>query len=53
LFWGSVIFAVQLRLASPRLLHVKKIVKWAMRNNLHQENNPEVKKLLDTTGNKK
>jgi hypothetical protein len=36
-------FTVQLRLASPGLLHVKKIEEWAMRNNLHQENSPEAK----------
>jgi hypothetical protein len=34
--------SVQLRLASPGLLHVKKIEEWIMSNKLHLENNPEV-----------
>jgi hypothetical protein len=33
---------VQLRLANPDLLHSEIIKDWAMRNNLHQENNPDV-----------
>jgi hypothetical protein len=40
---SSFIFTVQLRLASPGLLHDKKIEKWAMKNRLHRENSPEVK----------
>jgi hypothetical protein len=39
----SFVFTVQLRLASLGLLHVKKVEEWAIRNHLHQENNPEVK----------
>jgi hypothetical protein len=34
---GSFVFTVQLRLASPGLLFVKKREEWAMRNNLHEE----------------
>jgi hypothetical protein len=44
---------VQLRLASPGLLHVKKIQEWAKKNSLHQENHPEVKYFFDTRQNKK
>ena len=40
---GSFVFTVQLRLASPGLLYVKKREEWAMRNSLHEENSPEVK----------
>jgi hypothetical protein len=38
----SFVLAVQLRLAIPDLLHSKKMNEWAMRNNLHHENNLEV-----------
>jgi len=38
----ALVLVVQLRLAIPDLLHSEKMKEWAMRNNLHQENNPEV-----------
>jgi hypothetical protein len=45
-------FTLQLGLASPGLLHVKKIQEWSKRNSLHQENHPEVKYFLDKRQNK-
>jgi hypothetical protein len=39
----ALFFTVQLRLASPGLLHVEKILEWTKRHGLHQENHPEVK----------
>jgi hypothetical protein len=50
---GCFIFTVQLRLAIPGLLHVKKIQEWTKRNSLHQENHPEIKYFLDIGQNKK
>jgi hypothetical protein len=41
---------MQLRLASPGLLHVKKIYEWTKRNSLHPENHPEVKYFSLTQG---